>query len=99
MCKLLPLLPACRATSNKIAWEWVTSTGPKVHWVRSARWVHDGPFLTSSGVTAGTDMAVYVLKTQLGSQVAGASAKYNEYLPNTDAEVDPFAEPSFVPDV
>jgi hypothetical protein len=44
-------------------------------------------------------MAVYVLKTQLGSQVAGASAKYNEYLPNTDADVDPFAEAGFVPEV
>lgn len=75
------------------------STGPRVHWVRAARWVQDGAFVTSSGVSAGTDMAVHVLKTQLGSQVAGAAAKYNEYLPNTDAGVDPFAEPGFVPDV
>lgn len=82
-----------------MAWEWVTSTGPKVQWVRAARWVADGPFLTSSGVTAGTDMAVAVLKTQLGSEVAGAAAKYNEYLPNTEADVDPFAEVGFVPDV
>lgn len=44
-------------------------------------------------------MAVYVLKTQLGSDVAAMSAKYNEYLPNTDPAVDPFAEPGFVPDV
>ncbi|WIA23197.1 hypothetical protein OEZ86_010087 [Tetradesmus obliquus] len=93
------LLDGRRATSNKMAWEWVTSTGPKVQWVRAARWVADGPFLTSSGVTAGTDMAVAVLKTQLGSEVAGAAAKYNEYMPNAEADVDPFAEAGFVPDV
>ncbi len=37
-----------RATSNKRAFDWVVSTSDKVHWIRKARWVHDGKFYTSS---------------------------------------------------
>ena len=33
------------------------STDPKVHWQERARWVEDGRFLTSSGITAGMDVA------------------------------------------
>jgi transcriptional regulator GlxA family with amidase domain len=47
-------------------------------WVRAARWVDAGRFVTSSGVSAGMDMAVHVLKTRLGADVATASCRYNE---------------------
>lgn len=89
-----------QATSNKIAWDWVTSVRPdKINWVRKARWVHDGVFLTSSGVTAGTDAAVYAVKTLLSEQEAAAAAKRLELLPTTDAGQDPFAAADFVPPV
>jgi putative intracellular protease/amidase len=45
------------ATSNKIAWDWVVQQGPRVKWMRKARWVDDGNIVTSSGVSAGIDMA------------------------------------------
>lgn len=50
------LLDGRRATSNKRAFEWVRSVRPQVDWVNHARWVSDGKFITSSGVSAGIDM-------------------------------------------
>ena len=46
------------ATSNKLAWDWVLQQGPQVQWIRQARWVDDGDVITSSGVSAGVDMAL-----------------------------------------
>eukprot|EP00879_Flechtneria_rotunda_P004765 GHRR01005035.1.p1 GENE.GHRR01005035.1~~GHRR01005035.1.p1 ORF type:complete len:192 (+),score=60.44 GHRR01005035.1:2485-3060(+) len=93
------VLDGLRATTNKIAFEWVKSARPAVRWEREARWVHDGNFVTASGVSAGMDAAVYVLKTLLGSDIASAAAKRNEYLPNIKADEDPFADSGFTPDV
>jgi putative intracellular protease/amidase len=47
------LLDGVRATSNKALFcEW-TMKFPKVDWVHKARWVHDGKYLSSSGISAG----------------------------------------------
>src|SRR5262249_4864401 len=51
------LLDGRRATTNKMFFSWPESTWPAVKWVREARWVEDGKFWTSSGVSAGIDMA------------------------------------------
>ncbi|KAF2969045.1 hypothetical protein GQX73_g4581 [Xylaria multiplex] len=40
------LLDGKRATSNKRSWEWATSQGSAVEWVREARWVADGNIWT-----------------------------------------------------
>jgi putative intracellular protease/amidase len=47
------LLDGRRATTNKQVFEWPVSQGPRVTWVRQARWVEDGKFVTSSGISAG----------------------------------------------
>ncbi|KAL8926992.1 MAG: hypothetical protein Q9208_002537 [Pyrenodesmia sp. 3 TL-2023] len=44
-----------RATTNKRAFDEVTPHHLGVQWQKRARWVEDGKFLTSSGVTAGID--------------------------------------------
>jgi putative intracellular protease/amidase len=44
------LLDGRAATTNKQAFAWVTEQGPRVRWVRRARWVDDGRVVTSSGV-------------------------------------------------
>jgi len=44
------LLDGQRATTNKAFFQWVADQGPKVEWVRQARWVDAGKFVTSSGV-------------------------------------------------
>lgn len=50
------ILDGIRATTNKLAYRWVTAQGPEVLWQAQARWVEDGRFFTSSGVSAGIDM-------------------------------------------
>lgn len=48
------------ATTNKAAFNWVKSVehADEVNWIAKARWVVDGNVWTSSGVSAGTDMAL-----------------------------------------
>ncbi|KAL8755803.1 MAG: hypothetical protein Q9184_004688 [Pyrenodesmia sp. 2 TL-2023] len=43
------------ATTNKRLFDETTPHHPGVKWQKRARWVEDGKFLTSSGVTAGID--------------------------------------------
>jgi transcriptional regulator GlxA family with amidase domain len=45
---------------------------PNVNWVPKARWVVDGHIWTSSGVTAGSDMAYAFLEHLVGHEVANA---------------------------
>jgi transcriptional regulator GlxA family with amidase domain len=80
-----------RATSNKMAWEWVISQGPKVNWVHKARWVEDGKFFTSSGVSAGTDMSLALIEKLIGTEAMETIAKRAEYVRNADPGNDPFA--------
>ena len=85
------LLDGVRATSNKRAWSWVVSQGPKVAWVPVARWVDAGKLVTSSGVSAGIDMALHVVARLVGEETAEAAAVRMEYDWHRDADVDPFA--------
>ena len=49
------VLDGLKATTNKRAFDWVRSQGPRVTWMPRARWVQDGSVFTSSGVSAGMD--------------------------------------------
>ena len=79
------------ATSNKIAWDWVVQQRPKVLWKRKARWVDDGNLITSSGVSAGTDMALALIARLHGRDMAVSAARNMEYIWNDKADEDPFA--------
>src|SRR5690606_13160876 len=72
------LLDGRRATTNKAVFHWVAEQGPRVDWVRAARWVEDGPFVTSSGVSAGMDMALAVVARLAGPDMAEALATGTE---------------------
>jgi len=85
------LLDGLRATTNKKSFRWATSQGPKVNWVMQARWVEDGRFFTSSGVSAGMDMALAVIAKLLGPETADDIATWTEYEWHRDAGWDPFA--------
>ena len=85
------LLDGVRATSNKLAWDWVIAQGPKVNWVRRARWVEDGKYFTSSGISAGIDMSLALIARELGRETARNIAGRAEYLWNEASENDPFA--------
>ncbi len=84
------LLDGKRATSNKRAWQWVTSQSPLVHWVRQARWVVDGKFYTSSGVSAGMDMSLGFIADRQGKDTARQVANYTEYRWQEDSQFDDF---------
>jgi transcriptional regulator GlxA family with amidase domain len=86
------LLDGRRATTNKRAFKWVAEQSAKVNWVREARWVEDGKFATSSGVSAGIDMALAVMARLYGAQTAEAIAIAMEYEWHRDANWDPFAK-------
>jgi putative intracellular protease/amidase len=85
------LLYGREATTNKLAWDWVVSQGPGVHWVRKARWVEDGKVFTSSGVSAGMDMTLAIIAKTLGKAAAKDVTTRAEYLWNSDSGNDPFA--------
>ena len=86
------VLDGRRATSNKRSFGWVTEQGPKVDWVRQARWVDDGNIITSSGVSAGIDMALHLIGRIAGPTARDEIATRMEYEWQHDANHDPFAK-------
>jgi len=86
------LLDGRRATSNKAVFSWVTSQGPRVTWVPEARWVHDGKFSTSSGVSAGIDMTLDLIAKHVNADTSEALARAMEYEWHRDPTWDPFAK-------
>lgn len=80
-----------KATSNKRVFKW-TQNFPEVHWIRKARWVKDENIYTSSGVSAGIDMALGFVADLLGYEIAKEQSKQIEYNWNEDSNLDPFAD-------
>ena len=85
------LLDGRRATSNKMAFDWAREQSSAVEWVHKARWVADGTFYSSSGVSAGMDMILGFIRDLHGEEIARSIATQIEYIWNEDADNDPFA--------
>lgn len=85
------LLDGKIATSNKQAFEWVQSVRPQVKWKRKARWTREGKYYTSSGISAGMDMALGFIRDILNAETADRIACEMEYNWNSDIQNDPFA--------
>lgn len=79
-----------KATSNKKALEWVKQTNENVIWIDKSRWVVDGKFYTSSGVSAGMDMALGFVSDQFGKDKAYEISEFIEYIWNEDKSKDIF---------
>ncbi|PHQ72032.1 MAG: dimethyladenosine transferase [Sneathiella sp.] len=86
------VLDGRQATSNKLAFDWVRAQSSEVDWVVQARWVEDGKFFTSSGVSAGMDMALAVIARHCGLERARKVAVWAEYEWQEDSSRDPFAK-------
>lgn len=86
------VLDGVRATTNKRAFPWAAAQGDKVDWQKEARWVEDGKFFTSSGVSAGMDMSLALIAKLLGQATAEDVATWTEYEWHRDAGRDPFAK-------
>ena len=85
------ILKGHKATSNKAAFSFAVEQDPDVDWIVKARWVEDGKIITSSGVSAGTDMALGLVSRLYGKERAQKLAKSLEYEWHEDPTVDPFA--------
>ena len=86
------ILDGRRATSNKQFFDLAASEGKEVEWVWDARWVDDGDIVTSSGVSAGMDMALHVIKRLFGEEAAESIAIGTEYEWQRDSTHDPFSK-------
>ncbi len=85
------VLSGKRATSNKLSWDWVISQSTDVKWIRKARWVVDGKYYSSSGITAGIDMALGFIADKHNIKTASEIAKALEYIWNNNKDEDQFA--------
>jgi putative intracellular protease/amidase len=86
------VLDGHRATSNKQVFSLAVAQSSAVKWIEAARWVDDGNMVTSSGVSAGMDMALAVIAKLAGQDVADTFATRAEYDWHRDASWDPFAK-------
>lgn len=86
------VLDGRKATTNKMDFTNTVHLAPCVDWVKQARWVEDGKFFTSSGVSAGMDMALAVMADLFGMEMADRIALGCEYEWHKDASRDPFAK-------
>ncbi|WP_422484895.1 DJ-1/PfpI family protein [Gudongella sp. DL1XJH-153] len=85
------LLKGLNATSNKLSFDWVVSVDPEVQWLAKARWAVDGKYWTSSGVSAGIDMALAFVEQINGRDDAEKISKFMEYIWNENKDNDPFS--------
>jgi transcriptional regulator GlxA family with amidase domain len=73
------LLDGRPAATNHAAFSWVAQFGPLVLWDSVSRWVDAGKYVTSAGVSAGTDMGFYLVSRLVGRAVAENAAMAAEY--------------------
>ncbi len=85
------LLRNHKATTNKMAFDWVLEQDREVQWVRKARWVYDGKYYTSSGVSAGIDIILGFVSDRMGMEWAERILKSIEHIWNRDKDHDPFS--------
>lgn len=84
------VLDGHRATSNKQLFALAVAQSDQVEWIEAARWVDDGPVVTASGVSAGTDMGLAIIERLFGEEIALNIMDIAEYTWHRDANSDPF---------
>lgn len=80
------LLDGKAAATNHASFGWVAGYGPRVRWDNVSRWADAGHYVTSAGVSAGTDMGFYLVKRLAGRAVAEVAAMGAEYDWHRDPE-------------
>jgi transcriptional regulator GlxA family with amidase domain len=73
------LLDGRPAATNHGSFAWVAQQGPKVLWDSVSRWVDAGRYVTSAGVSAGTDLGFYLVSRLAGRAVAENAVTAAEY--------------------
>ncbi len=73
------LLDGLAATTHHSAFDFLRESAPGAHVITDRRFVDNGAVITSAGISAGIDMALYVVARLLGAQAAADAARYMEY--------------------
>ena len=87
------LLNGLPAATNHGAFSWVAQQGPKVLWDGVSRWVDAGRYVTSAGVSAGTDLGFYLVSRLAGRAVAENAVAAAEYDWHRDPQMPIFYPP------
>lgn len=75
------VLDGRRATTHWAAFDEFLAFAPDQELDRAARWVHDGDVVTAAGVSAGIDMALWLLGQLYDVEHAKNTQQYIEYDP------------------
>ncbi|QID19340.1 DJ-1/PfpI family protein [Nitrogeniibacter mangrovi] len=86
------ILDGREATTNKLLWNEATAPGPRVNWIKKARWVDLGNIITASGIAAGIDMTHALISRLYGEDVGKWIELWTEYEPHRDPSWDPYSE-------
>lgn len=86
------LLSGLRVTTHWSLWDALSDQFPDVSIERDAFFVDNGSVLTSGGVTAGVDLALHMLRKQLGPTVANHVARRIVASPNREGGQAQFVE-------
>lgn len=80
------LLDGLSATTHHAAFDELHSVAPLCNIVRDKRYVDNGKIITSAGITAGIDTALYIVQRLVGVDTARETAEHMEYAwqPNND---------------
>lgn len=73
------LLQGLAATTYHTSFEELATVSPTTILMPDSRWVDNGKIITSAGVSAGIDMALYVVGKLYGVDQARWTARYMEY--------------------
>jgi transcriptional regulator GlxA family with amidase domain len=73
------LLDSKQATTHWGSIERMRTTYPAISVLEEQRWVDEGSIISSSGVSAGIDMALYIVARLYGPEAAAATARWIEY--------------------
>lgn len=82
------LLNGRKATTHYLAIAYAQKTWPKTEMVKNVRYVHDGQFVTTGGITSGIDGALYLVDHNDGPVVAQMVADIMVY--NREAPLPPY---------
>jgi len=69
------------ATTNRNAFEFFRAAAPNATLEEDLRYVRDGHVLTAAGVSAGIDMALWLVGHLFGEDVARSTQTFMEYFP------------------
>jgi putative intracellular protease/amidase len=98
------ILAGHRATSQALVLPTLTQTHPEVTWVHGVRYVDDGRFISSAGVTAGVDATLYTLQRFFGHATALETAArigypHTQFLDDPTWNVAAYSDAAFLPNV